>query len=68
MAGIFIDAAALQILTGKCIRSCYDELKLIRATLRKKERQKITIGEYAKYEGIPKAEVLSALRPEKNGN
>ncbi len=61
MPGIYIDAYDLRKLTGKSLRTCYRQLWTIKYALSKKKTNKITITEYAKFEGIEVKEVQHAL-------
>lgn len=61
MPGIYIDAFDLRKLTGKSLRTCYRQMSSIKDALSKKKTNKITITEYAKFEGIEVQEIEHAL-------
>lgn len=49
---IFLDVSDLQLLTNKSKTQCYRMYKLYKDILGKNKRQRITIQEYCKLEGI----------------
>ena len=59
---IFLNVKDLAILTGKTYLSCWREIQTLKDCLGKKKKQKITIEEYSKYEGISIEEIRKALK------
>ena len=58
---IFITTKDICILTGKTYLSCWREFQILRDSLGKKKKQKITFEEYSNYEGISIEEIRKAL-------
>jgi hypothetical protein len=59
---IFLTVKDLTILTGNTYKACWREFNIIRDSLGKLKKQKVTIEEYSKYEGISVEEIKKALR------
>jgi len=58
---IFINVKDLMILTGNSYNACWRELQIIKDSLGKGKKQKVTINEYAKYEGVSSLEIKREL-------
>jgi len=58
---LFISVNDLVILTGHTYNACWKDFKIIKDSLGKKNNHKVTIDEYAKYEGISADEIKKAL-------
>ena len=59
---IFIEPKDLMVLTGKSYNTCRRYLSLVKDTLSKNKNQKVTINEYANYEGIDPETISSLLQ------
>ncbi|MCK9618626.1 MAG: hypothetical protein M0R21_12420 [Lentimicrobiaceae bacterium] len=58
---IFLSVKDLVILTGNTYMACWREFQIIKDSLGKSKKHKVTIDEYANYEGISSEEIKRAL-------
>ena len=58
---IFLSVKDLVVLTGNTYMACWREFQIIKDSLGKSKKQKVTIEEYANYEGISTEEIKRSL-------